>query len=203
MMKYKFQKRILVVLIVIALVVLGLFIWSYEQPKLLNYKLLAAAQNGNIEVIGNLLNQGIRVDEKFGGDGDTALYRAAAYGHTKAVKFLLEHGADVNASNDVGTTALISSSYHGYAEIVSILLNAGADVNAMDTRHNFTALQEAARKGHLEIVKMLIARGADINIKTVDGRTALERAETEGYTEIVKVLKEANLKQNRKSRGQF
>lgn len=190
-MGQKNLKRALSLLIAITLAVGGFFLWRHEQAKVLDYHLLAAAKNGNVETVAGLLRRGARVNAKFGGNGETALHRATAHGHSKIVKFLLEQGADVNAPDDVGATALISASYHGYTETVRILLNAGADVNAKDTRHNFTALHEAARKGHLEIVKILVAKGADINIRTVDGRTALARAEAEGHIEIAKVLRDA------------
>ncbi|PAA68734.1 hypothetical protein BOX15_Mlig028154g1 [Macrostomum lignano] len=60
--------------------------------------------------------------------GWTPLHLAAFFGHSEACRFLLEHGADVDAPADNGDTPLHKASYTGRSSVVRILLDAGCDV---------------------------------------------------------------------------
>jgi len=79
---------------------------------------------------------------------DMALIEASRRGHTKAVKSLINAGANIHFSND---RALRWASGNGYVEIVKLLLDAGADVHA----YNDEALLWASENGHTEVVKLL------------------------------------------------
>ena len=50
--------------------------------------------------------------------------------HFEIVKYLIDHGADPNAKDDIGRTALILASENGQFEIVKCLIEHGADPNA-------------------------------------------------------------------------
>ncbi|KAJ7392435.1 hypothetical protein OS493_012098 [Desmophyllum pertusum] len=75
--------------------------------------------------------------------GYSAVHLAAEYGHTEAVRLLLEHGADVNtelsinASDDDGLTPLHRAASAGQCDTVNFLLDHGANVNA-ENRMNGT-----------------------------------------------------------------
>ncbi len=58
--------------------------------------------------------------------GMTALLLAAFYGHTDAVRVLLDGGADVNAKSKKGMTALSSAQSNGHTAVVQLLKKAGA-----------------------------------------------------------------------------
>lgn len=60
------------------------------------------------------------------------LYKAATNGNTDMVEFLIENGADVNATDDDGSTALSSAVMGGYEETVRCLLEHKANVNIKD-----------------------------------------------------------------------
>jgi len=100
--------------------------------------LIAAAQEGDLEVMKYLLGKGADVNAKLG-IGWTALMAAAGRGNAEAVKFLLDKGADVNAKLRSGRTALMAAAEQGNAEVVKFLLDAGANVNARE-RDGDTAL---------------------------------------------------------------
>ena len=79
-------------------------------------------------------------------DGTTPLMVAAGLGHAgdryerfwsfgralEAVTFLVEQGADVNASNAAGFTALHGAAFVGSDEVAEYLVGHGADLNAQD-----------------------------------------------------------------------
>ena len=55
---------------------------------------------------------------------------ATKYGHKDVVELLLEHNADVNASDRMGCTALIDAARSGYKETVELLFQFNSNVNS-------------------------------------------------------------------------
>ncbi len=70
-----------------------------------NSLLHIAAAQGNPSIISNLLAHDHRVDERDAGGSTPFIYAAAAH-QSMAMKFLLGHGADINAADVRGDTAL-------------------------------------------------------------------------------------------------
>lgn len=68
-------------------------------------QLFRAARHGDRAAIEQALNAGARIDAASPVDGKTAIFRAAVLGHTDAVRFLLEHGADPAARGLDGRSA--------------------------------------------------------------------------------------------------
>src|SRR5438552_10520716 len=60
------------------------------------------------------------------------LWAAVRNGDARAVKAVLDRGADVNAHNEIGITALWIAVSNGKADVAEVLLEHGADVNARD-----------------------------------------------------------------------
>jgi len=119
--------------------------------------------------------------------GEPALVVASRKGQTKAIKLLIEKGADVNAKDDEGNTALMWTSFHGNTEIAKLLIEKAADINAKDNEGK-TALMWASFYGKTETAELLIEKGADINIKDNEGDTALMVAGSNGEIKTVKLL---------------
>ena len=120
---------------------------------------MEAAGKGHTEVVVELLNAGASPNVRTG-DGTTALREATVNNQEDVVRILLEHGADVNAKEDIfGTTCLMEAARVGSVPIVKLLLQHGADVNAMEDT-GFTALTEASLRGHLTVVNLLKQYGA-------------------------------------------
>jgi hypothetical protein len=88
--------------------------------------LIAAASNGDTEVVRSLLRTGAAVNLP-SGSGWTALMRATNAGNIDCARILLETGADPNHRNDEGYTAL-GRCPRGHTELNSLLESFGARV---------------------------------------------------------------------------
>ena len=96
--------------------------------------LWSAARAGDTHALQTQLGAGTDPNAQQPASGSTALATAAVSGHTPAVAFLLERGADVNARNRDGNTALHGAAFLGHAEVVELLLKNGADAQARSGR---------------------------------------------------------------------
>jgi ankyrin repeat protein len=89
-----------------------------------------------------------------------ALHLMSKRNHGKAVRWLLDHGADPNARWshwDAEVTPLHLAASRGHADVVRLLLEAGADPEIRDSKHDGDALGWAYHFGQREVVKVLEA----------------------------------------------
>ena len=101
----------------------------------------------------------------------TPLILATDAGNLEIVKYLVDHGADVNAveNDDHKWSALIMAAEKGHLDIVKYLVEHGANieydaVGDYDIKTIYvTALSQAIRRNHIDIVKYLISKGASKN----------------------------------------
>jgi len=96
-----------------------------------------------------------------------SLVETIAFGDVKSVRFLLDHGADVNAVDPQGRTALMYAAVSDLVplDIVKLLIEHGADVNAKDAHSKsgdagLTVLDIAKLNGDTPIVQLLVKSGA-------------------------------------------
>ena len=102
---------------------------------------------------------------RIGPDGrDTiALHVLVAKRNVAAVRWLIEHGVDVNAKRvlwDCNHTALHVTAEHGVIELAHVLLDAGADPDIRDDKYGATVLGWAEYCGQPPIAELLRRRGA-------------------------------------------
>jgi ankyrin repeat protein len=146
----------------------------------LNRAFVSAARERRLDVMRLMMDRGARVTDI----GSEALLEVVTYGQhydvTEIVTFLLDLGADVNATFDSqGRSALLIAADYDETAVVTMLLKRGADVNVTCSDDGTTSLHRAASRNHLEIVEALLASGANIHLRDRHGETALHRISTE------------------------
>jgi len=107
-----------------------------------------AARQGHTPVVALLLASGAKVDQPEA-NGVRPLLLAIMNDHAETARFLIEHGANVNADDWYGRAPLW----------------AAVDVRNVELDGELNT-QFADRAGSLEIIKLLLARGADPNART-------------------------------------
>lgn len=167
-------------------------IWDYLEDKTndinLNYALVNFVCHNNLGKVKYLIEK--RGADINGENGQPLRTASTEKGHLEMVKYLVEHGADVNAK--CGSkypdleTALSNASEGGYLEMMKYLLANGAIIDGY-------VLCETASYGSVESMKLLIENGADINSADIQasngkGDTALIIALKYKNTPMVQLL---------------
>jgi ankyrin repeat protein len=135
---------------------------EYKNKNKHSAVLLAVSGYGNIELLQELLSQGASIHKKDKNDL-TALMLAIQFGHTAAVKVLIQHGTDVNdKGSPKGTPLLYAMKLGQDIEMIVALLQSGAETGIQDPSGN-TALTIAASGGHYRkyLSKLLDTYGMD------------------------------------------
>jgi ankyrin repeat protein len=88
------------------------------------------ARRGKVNKLRVLLAQNPELIDKKDRFGWTALQLAAAKGHLKVVKLLIDTGADINATDQFGFTALHLAALKGNHKIFGLLVNNGANTRS-------------------------------------------------------------------------
>ena len=188
----------------------GLDIFSKDEDG--NTALHIASANGNLDIVRFLLANKNRVvlenediqawhDEAFhvspelidewNGNNETPLYIAAKNGNMEMVKYLVEHGANVNRATDAGVTPLHLTALCGDLNIMQYLVEHGADVNRT-ANNEINPLIFAVMTGEENVVRYLASLdGVDFDIKGVGGLTALDLARQTSQNNIIQILEEA------------
>jgi ankyrin repeat protein len=136
-------------------------------------------------------------------DGATALHFAAINGRLDAVRWLLEHGAALDAQDDeFGMTPVAWANEKGQRSMVDFLLAQGAsiqpfeaaafgkldrlqafaaaDPSVLTREHEWgTVVHTACIWGQIEILEWLISQGASLTQKSSQGLTPLDIAQNQ------------------------
>ncbi|KAL8837392.1 MAG: hypothetical protein Q9176_005698 [Flavoplaca citrina] len=98
--------------------------------------------------------------------GESALHMAARSGHLPTLRWLLEHGADVNLKDSRNGTALNNAAYGAHIRAAELLLDAGAHIDLeTGSRSSYTALSSVLQGKQIvtpqaiAMIELLLKRG--------------------------------------------
>jgi ankyrin repeat protein len=160
-----------------------------------------AARQPNLPIVSAFVYAGFPLETKERGKGEgTLLHNAALTGDVPMMSFLLDVGADINATNGInpdlkestegftfGQTPLFWGAQKGHLDAVNTLFNYGAKPNVVDKAGHlatFSALK------HPLVLHILNARGVDVSATDETHRTALHDAAHEGLRTAVQYMVE-------------
>ena len=174
-------------LIALPLVILQLTNCAHMTP------LTAAAKQGDVATIKELLNKGAKVDEpNVGKWSATPLYWSLSDCKYEAAELLLKKGANANSAESFGLAPLHLAVCCKDADLSFIehLIQKGADVNFKNTSDGWRSLHYAISCGSDDMARLLIEQGADVNAIADDGTTPLILAAKNDSVFIAKLLLE-------------
>ena len=131
-------------------------------------------------------------------NGNTCLHAAATYDvPQEVVQTIIDHGADVNATNKKNRTALLIAYKLKNTDIINTLLNARADPNIVFTDGN-TCLHYAVQYRFFpkEAIQDTINKGANVNAANHKNQIVVLLACKKGNTNIIKMLLDAGADPN-------
>jgi len=131
-------------------------------------------------------------------DSSNYLFNTCKSGNETAVKFLLEHGADMTIRDKDNRIALALACESGNLNLVKYLIHLGADINN-ENNFGLSHMFNACYGGNLNIVKYLVEHGLDINKESIKGTTPLFNACLKGHTIVVKYLVELGANINKEN----
>ncbi|MEA2165652.1 MAG: hypothetical protein QOK37_3779 [Thermoanaerobaculia bacterium] len=126
-----------------------------------------AVANGDVIAAEKLRQNGTGVDVR-DSDGRTPLAKVT---DPAMARWLIAHGADVNASSDDDQTVLMMHAASGDTEIVRMLVHAGARLDDVSAKWHTTALQRALDAEKPDVVRVLRDAGAKESVIESSGQT--------------------------------
>ena len=112
--------------------------------------------------------------------GNTPLSTACWKCDSDVVALLLEYGASVDVTDQLGYTPLMIASMKGSLECVRLLCESGANVNASNIHDGNTSLILTAVRRFDACSYLLLQHGADVEAVSLNGMTALATAAVTG-----------------------
>lgn len=155
----------------------------HSKAETHKFELLSKAiENKNLQMIELFVKSGFKLNfKKIDNEGASLLIKATETEDRGVVEFLLNHGAQVNGSNN--DSALHQASRDGRVNIALLLLDRGALVNKLDY-HRKVPLHWAAERGHLEMVKLLTERRALTDQWDSDRSLPVDQAAKRGHRDV-------------------
>ncbi|KAB7500216.1 Caseinolytic peptidase B-like protein [Armadillidium nasatum] len=175
--------------------------WSNEYDKIIMQRdLILAAMVGNMTKLEELLKKGVDVNGRHP-YGWTALHAAAINGRSKAVKFLLDNGADPNLADNFSNIYQVARENRKTPMEVEVIRESefSTILNHSQMFRGCTPLHYAVLVNDHESVKVLLDKGADPNAVNEYKLKAEEYAKDIGMKTLVRKYGE-KFDQERKER---
>uniref|UniRef100_A0A1J3HW84 S-acyltransferase n=1 Tax=Noccaea caerulescens TaxID=107243 RepID=A0A1J3HW84_NOCCA len=121
-------------------------------------------------------------------NGYYALQWAALNNSLDVAQYIIEHGGDVNAADNIQQTPLHWAAVKGSVDVADLLLQNGARIEATDV-NGFRAVHVASQYGQTAFLNHIIVDyAADYNALDNEGRSPLHWAAYNGNTETIRLL---------------
>jgi ankyrin repeat protein len=153
-----------------------------QTPQALGSLVLSAAQEGNLELLEYLLDNGVDINVP-NAWGLTPLMAAAERGHAQVVSRCLEACADVHAADENGRTALFYAAAPEAFTAFQLAQEFGSDAQNALLKSCLPDMPDGVTLPPLDFgyqpsddvtcIDLLIRAGADIDSRDVDGATPL------------------------------
>lgn len=161
--------------------------FSYKHLTQGKTLLHVALETGKFSIASKLIEKGVNI-EKAEATGEKILLLMSIKGDVDAVKFLLAHGAKVNAKSSYKKiTALSGAVSKGHSGIVKILLDNKADVFTLDVMAR-NLLHIAVENGSLDLVKLFVSLKVPVNTRYQGFQTPIDIATKKKRPDLVNAL---------------
>lgn len=152
-------------------------------------KLLAAAEQEDLEQVRVLLAQGAEIDVQ-DTSGRTPLFIAVQRNNLPMAELLLKAGASPNVRDITMLTPWLCAGANGFHEILKLMLGYGPDIGAVN-RFGGTVLLPSSEKGYLPTVQAAIDAGVPVNHQNKFAWSGLQEAVILGnggflYSDIIR-----------------
>ena len=151
----------------------------------------AALYKRHFRLANLLFRYGADVDCR--GIAGRTLLLASSLGSVDVMRWLINHGADVNARTKSGETPLHLAAFKARTEGVQVLLEHNASIDSQDNYgktplYSTIYYAQKERQESLDIARRLLEHGADPNISTYRPSTALHCASSCGLLKVARLL---------------
>jgi uncharacterized protein len=163
----------------------------HVPQRVLDERLLAAAESGSVERVARLLAQGADTEARDEHER-TPLLLASTFDHVEVARLLVEAGADPDALDDRHDTPWLVTGVTGSVAMGEVLLAAGADLTIRN-RYGGISVIPASERGHADYVRWVVSTPIDLDHVNDLGWTAMLEAVVLGdgsapYVDIVRAL---------------
>ncbi len=123
-------------------------------------------------------------------------YAIRKYASLELIRFLLDNGADLFATDDEGVSALDMAIKFKRKDVVKLCLEQGFDIRSTTRKSGILPIQLAACFNDTEMVDLLLEYGCDINAVDNTGMTAKDYAKRLGQKQMVDYIASKGGKHN-------
>jgi ankyrin repeat protein len=174
--------------------ILGIYLCSCLLPAALTEEIKKTILSGDLARLQELGEKDPGILKASDTQGRSPLHLAAAMGHLKMARWLIGHGAEVDARTAQLSTPLMHASLSGKADMVRLLVAKGGNREARDSFGRTALILVARDLGDAEMARILLDAGADINAADRWNDTALSLAAWRGFSGLVDLLLERKAK---------
>jgi ankyrin repeat protein len=146
-----------------------------------------AAQEGKIETVKWLTQQGANLDSARMIDGRSIIHAAVYKGHFEVIKHLIEKGANVNQPNKAGFTPIYAACEKANFDIIKLLIDNGANVNICGESGDYP-IGVASNFAGVEVIDLLVKSGAKLDTLNKTGCSIMHEAFYGGNLAVIKYI---------------